>query len=70
MRRSAAEKKMLDAMTAPEEREALVDLLKHRMSSGALVSRDRLMECASSKAFDALLDFEYTIGQETEIFSK
>lgn len=70
MQRSAAEAKMLDAMADPEEREALLDLIKNRMSRGELVSSDRLIECGSYKAFDALLDFEYTIGQQAGLSSK
>lgn len=64
--RNVAEQKMLAAMADPEEREALLDLLKHRRSQGALVSNERLMECASYKAFDALLDFEYTTDEQLE----
>lgn len=64
MARTSAERKMLGAMADPEEREALLDLLKNRQSKGRLVSSDRLIECGSYKAFDALLDFEYTVGEE------
>lgn len=64
MARTNAEQKMLDVMADPEEREVLLDLLKNRQSRGKLVSSDRLMECGSYKAFDALLDFEYTVGEE------
>jgi hypothetical protein len=70
MQRSGAEQKMLDAMADPGEREALLDLLKNRYSRGELVSYDRLIECASYKAFDALLDFEFTVGQEADLRSK
>ena len=70
MQRTIAEKKMLDAMADPEEREALLDLLKNRYSKGMLVSSERLVECGSYRAFNALLDFEYTVGQEAEFITE
>lgn len=64
MDRTRSEQKMLDEMADPEEREVILDLLKNRYFSGKLVSSDRLIECGSYKAFDALLDFEYAVGEE------
>lgn len=60
------DEKMLRAMEDPIEREVLLDLLKHRFSGHKLVCQERLIECASHAAFDALLDFEFTVGQEAE----
>lgn len=65
-RRSAQDEKILRAMEDPVEREVLLDLLKHRISKNYLVSQERLVECASHAAFDALLDFEFTVGQEAQ----
>jgi hypothetical protein len=57
---------MLRAMEDPVGREVLLDLLRHRISKNRIVDRQRLVECASHAAFDALLDFEFTVGQEAE----
>lgn len=62
--RTAQDEKLLQAMEEPVEREVLLDLLKYRFSGHRLVSHERLIECASHAAFDALLDFEYTAGEQ------
>jgi hypothetical protein len=68
--RTAQDEKLLRIMEDPVEREVLVDLLKHRSSGHGLVDRERLVECASHAAFDALLDFEFTVGEEAGLIGK
>jgi hypothetical protein len=68
--RTAQDEKLLRVMEDPVEREVLVDLLKHRFSGNRLVSRERLVECASHAAFDALLDFEFTVGEEAGLIGE
>jgi hypothetical protein len=68
--RTAQDEKLLRVMEDPVEREVLLDLLKHRFSDNKLVGRERLIECASHAAFDALLDFEFTASEEAGLIGE